>query len=484
MAEDFTPPPGRFDDEFEGEADVVDIKTRKPRKGRGATPPVQAGQHQFDMGDHVEIGRYLDSDLRAIAPTTYTEAEFYRYVRECGVYKCIPESELHLVVQGYSGSPVENSGKRLSVRMADIKSGVGCAADRMEDRRFFSSAAAGITFLSSFVRVAASGITQEEHSEEQRSRFAYPFAYRADAEPERLLALLKGAFRDDVDADKKIALLQEHVGMALIGEGCRYQKALLLVGAQGANGKSTVQSVMKEAMPVGSTVSIAPHDMGVDYDRAQMVGKRLNIVSEVEQRELSRSEPWKAMIDGKNELKARSPYKDVIFFTPTAAHLYSCNKPPDTSDQSGGFWRRWEVIEFNRSFAVHEQVADLDRIIVAEELPAVVSWLLRGAQRALQQGRYTVPESSAVAIEKWRQSADQVACFVAEQCERLGPDDRADLWTPHVQLFKAYTNWASLNNYKGTLTSRRFTERMEFLRLTSKRVAKGYVYPVMLTYGE
>jgi putative DNA primase/helicase len=299
-----------------------------------------------------------------------------------------------------------------------------------------------------------------------------------------LLELLRSAFQDDVDADEKISLLQEHVGLALIGEGCRYQKAVLLVGAQGANGKSTVQSVMKEAMPAGSTVSIAPHDMGVDYDRAQMVGKRLNIVSEVEQRELARSEPWKAMIDGKNELKARSPYKDVIFFTPTAAHLYSCNRPPDTADQSGGFWRRWEVIEFNRSFAVHEQVADLDRLIIAEEMPAVVSWLICGAQRALQQGKLTTPVSSAAAIEKWRQSADQVACFVSEQCERLSPSDPVHMWTPHVQLFKAYTNWAALNNYKATLSSRRFSERMEFLRLQSKRVAKGYSYPVSLTFGE
>lgn len=481
------PPPGRFDEEEPDSLpeNVIGIKTRK--RSRGA--PKQAvelkpGQHAFDMGDHVEIGACLNRDLAAVAPTTFTEGAFYRYAEQVGCYGEVPHNELSCIIQGYSGSPVESSGKRLGVRLTDIKSGIVCAANKSEVRDFFRGAKDGITFASTFVAVTKDSIQQEPHALEQRSRFAYGFGYQPTAEPKRFLDFLRSSFDGDEDAELKIALLQEHVGLGLIGQGCRYQKAVMMVGSKGANGKSTAQAILAAAMPPGSVISIAPHDMGSDYERARFPGARLNIVSEVEQRELVHSEPWKAIIDGKNEIKARSPYKDVFFFRPIAAHLYSCNRPPDTADQSGGFWRRWAVVQFNRSFEPHEQVADLDKQVIASELPAVVSWLLRGAQRALEQGRYTSPPSSEAAITLWRQSADQVAEFMAAQCLKLQSTTPNHNWTPAAQLYKAYQNWATLNGHRFPLTQRRFAERMEYLQCGSKRSGSANLYPVELHYGD
>jgi putative DNA primase/helicase len=479
MAADYEqgPPPGRFDDDEPSGAVAVDIKTRKRR----TLPEPSAGQHVFDLGDHVEIGKWLDSDVQSVGHSTFADGAFYRYDAVRGVYSTLTEQSLRCLVQGYSGSPVSDGNKRLKLKLTDIKSGIICAADRIADPDFFQSSKRGTAFLSTFVEVTAEGIIQHEHKQEHRARFAYDFAYKPDAEPAELLAFLRASFRDDSDAEEKIQLLQEHVGMSLIGEGCRFQKVIMMTGNEGSNGKSTFQSMIAEAMPPGSTISVSPHDMHDDYSRAQFPGRLLNVVSEVEAKELASAEPFKAIIDGKNLIKARAIFKDVIFFRPIAGHLYSCNILPDTTDQSGGFWRRWEVVGFNRTFAPHEQDTNIEAK-VAKERPALVSWLLRGAQRALERDRYEPPPSSAQALTAWRKRADQVDAFVDERCEKLGVLDALHNWTPSEQLYKVYRLWAADMGHRIPLTAGRFKERMALLKLAAKRTEDHVCFPVRLKH--
>lgn len=480
MASETGEPPSWMFDGDEPKA-PIDIKTRKPR----AKPvlAVGAGQHEFDLGDHVEIGKWLNNDLRAVDDTTFADGAFYRYDQATGIYTDLKDSYLNCIVQDYSGSPVTGTGKRLSVKLSDIKSGIVCAAKRIDDPAFFDSAKPGVAFASTFVEVGADGIKQHLHSQEHRARFAYPFGYQEKAEPTQFLTFLEQVFRDDADAAEKIALLQEHVGLSLIGYGCRYQRVVMLSGQLGSNGKSTAQAILQAAMPPGSVISIPPHDMGGDYERARFPGARLNVVSEVEARELEKTEPWKAIVDGKNPIKARSPYKDVMFFTPIAGHLYSCNALPDTTDHSGGFWRRWAVIPFNRTFTGTDVDPDVDKRVLATELPALVSWLIRGAQTALARGSYAIPPSSDAAVMAWRRTADQVSAFVLDKCNVVEPDAGAHRWTPSSQLYKAYQLWAIENGHRVPLALRRFAERMELLKLKSVRRSEGVSYPVELKWS-
>lgn len=459
-------------------ATVTDIKTRKPAKPKVA-PTAGAGQHVFDLGDHVEIGKWLNADLQEVAHTTFSDGGFYRYEPVRGVYSQLTEQTLRCIVQDYSGSPLSND-KRLSLKLSDIKSGITCAADRIFEQGFFENGKRGIGFLSSFVEVTADGITQHEHKQEHRARFAYDFPFKEQGEPTELLTFLRASFRDDADAEEKIALLQEHVGMSLIGEGCRYQKVIMMTGNEGSNGKSTFQAIIAAAMPPDSVISISPHNMNQDYDRAQFPGKLLNVVSEVEAREIGSTEPWKAIVDGKNLIKARAIFKDIVHFRPIAGHLYSCNILPDTTDQSGGFWRRWEVIPFSRTFLPHEQDTNIEAKVVAERAE-LVSWLLRGAVRALKQGQYTKPASSGEALTAWRKRADQVDAFVTDRCERLSAAAPHHWWATSDQVYKSYKSWAIDNGHSKPLTQGRFKDRMGMLKLAAIRSAAAVIYPVRLT---
>ena len=78
-----------------------------------------------------------------------------------------------------------------------------------------------------------------------------------------------------------------------------------------------------------------------------------------------------------------------------------------------------------------------------------MSWFLLGAQRALTQGGYTVPASSAEAVDKWwKQSADQVRGFVDAWCRRLPLDAPKTDGTGADKLYKAYRCWTTENGHK------------------------------------
>jgi phage/plasmid-associated DNA primase len=158
--------------------------------------------------------------------------------------------------------------------------------------------------------------------------------------------------------------------------------------------------------------------------------------------------------------------------------LYLANRLPGTTDQTGGFWRRWVVIEFNRRFTDDEKDTTLARKILATERPAVTAWLLEGARRALKQDRYTIPTSSTKAIARWRRCADQVAEYIAESWEPRPANDTAyTAWPKADWVYQCYRAWAQSNGHR-PVSSVKFGERMALLGHGSHKTKSHYAYPI------
>ena len=92
-------------------------------------------------------------------------------------------------------------------------------------------------------------------------------------------------------------LVREFFGACLLGIAPWYQRALIGVGV-GANGKSTLSDVMLQCMPPGTTSAIPPQDWGQEYRRAMLMGKNLNSVGELPEREILASEALKSIVAG------------------------------------------------------------------------------------------------------------------------------------------------------------------------------------------
>jgi P4 family phage/plasmid primase-like protien len=450
--------------------------------------PIAGGAPSFDRGDHVELAEQLIVDLGEIAAeNTFTEGEFYRYEGDAtGIYVPVEKAELSRIVQRFAGALVGTKEKRyLKLKASDVGGAIKLASDQIADPEFFGGAKPGIAFAGSFVEVTAQGIVKRAPSPTYRARAAYDFPYEPTALPKRFLQFFDEVFRDDADRAEKIALIQEHGGMSIIGRGTHHQKVVCMPG-DGNNGKSVLVKICQACMPVGSVISVPPHDMDEDCKRAKFSGALFNVVSELAESEIPASEPWKAIVDG-STIGARKVYGHPFEFKPVAGHMYCCNRLPGTTDQTKGFWRRWAVVPFNRTFTDDEKDPTLAETIIANERPAIVAWFLEGARRALGQKTYTTPASSAAAIAAWRQKADQVAAFLEEQYDRLEGADLANYnaWIKADYVYKNYQTWAVANGHKTPMVKPKFGERMALLGAGSHKngdayLVQGYVYPVRL----
>jgi len=471
MSDNGMPPEGWFDC-------TADTRS-SPKKAARAPKPNSARviTSLFKRGDQVEVGQAFLSRLRDQGDeVVFDDGALYRYDRERHVFTVVPESEQSRILQGFAGSRVGRDRVPLKLKRSDIVGAMKLAWDSATDVGFFAAARAGIAFENSFVEVTAESIVQHPHSPDHRARFSYPFPFVASAQPTAFLKYLGDVFRDDDDAEEKASLIQEYMGISLLGLAPRYQRSLTSLGP-GANGKSVLMEVAEKAMPTGACCAIAPQNWGQEYRVALLAGKRLNLVSELPEAEIMNSEAFKAVVTG-DAMTGRHIRQAPFMFRPVAGHVFAANRLPPTNDQSHGFWRRHLIITFNRVFEKHEQDAKLADTLIATELPLIVSYFLEGARRLLEQGEYTIPPSSDVAVSAWRLSADQVRGFLAECTHDLPLDAPKATWARADRLYQTYRSWAERSGHR-PLASNSFGQRMGTLK-GSAHTNTGSIYPVRL----
>jgi putative DNA primase/helicase len=428
----------------------------------------------FFRADHVELAEALVSELGGEREVVYDEGHTWRYAERDGVWNRSDPSQESRLVQGFAGAQVGKN--RLKLKAGDVSGAIRLAHDQVARPDFFAGAG-GVAFADTFVRATDTGLEVKPHARDNRARARYPFKHEKSALPRRFLAFLHDLWRDDDDRADKECLLQEFGGACILGIAPRYQRSLIGTGG-GQNGKSSLADVLIACMPPGTTTAIAPQDWGQEYRRAMLVGKHLNSVGELPEREIIASESFKAIVSG-DPIVGRSIRESPVMFRPIAGHYFAANKLPGTSDQTEGFWRRFVVLTFNRSFkddaARDPHIAEK----VLEELPAIVSWMLDGAARLITAKDYTLPSSHAAALAEWRKNADQIALFVEAETRPLRLDEPIQWGAAAADLYARYRTWSESNGHRA-MASNKFAGRMHDLGLAVSHTRAGNRYPVAL----
>lgn len=454
---------------------------------------IRVGQRRkapLHRGDHAELGERLVMILRERAEkaggegedlVVSVEGQIWTYAG--GIYRTIALELLQREILELAGVEIRATKKPLKVQASDMKGSVLAAKVVAFGERFFDAAVPGMAFLASFVVVTANGIEQREHSQAHRARWSYPFSYLPPGstgapEPTRWLQFLREIWAGDEDVEQKTMLLQEHLGLCIIGQGTRMHTALFLVGL-GANGKSVICEVFESCLPPGSVASVPIQKADQDYHKARLVGRLCNIVSELPENDIIATEAWKGLVSG-DLTSSRVVFQEVAEWRPIAGHLYGLNNLPAVNDYTDGFWRRVAIIECNRTFKPEEQDKELPAKLKAER-NAIIAWALEGAVRALANGKLTLPASSEAAKRRWRNEADQVRPFMAECTE---PTD-GTVTTPAGELYQAYDSWARRNGHRA-MTSTKFGRRVKSIlnmRSEEAHTRTGTRYPVRIVYA-
>ena len=433
-------------------------------------------QYKFKVGDHVEIAErllvLLQSETRTIL--VGDERDLFGYDPNTGIYVKVPEEEQSKIVQRMSGSTVKGKTKPLGIRSVDVSGSMKLGYDQTAKPGFFSEAPAGLAFSNGFVAFSETGALLMPRSPDNRARFGYSFPYEPDAPCPQWLQFLDDIFRDDIDKAEKIAVLQEHIGASLAGLATTFQRCIVCIG-EGDEGKSTFAKIVTSAFPPNSVEAIPPQEWGQEYRRALLAGKLLNTVAELPESDIIASESFKAVVSG-DPITGRPIRQGVFTFKPRAGHLFLANRLPGTPDQTRGFWRRFIVIRFNRSFtgdAARDPL--IGEKIIASERSSLVSWALRGVVRLLAQKRHTVPASHESELVTWRKSSDQIAAFVEDKVTfELGKGTKASV------AYGAYHDWADSNGHRA-VSSSKFSSRLKELGYPVQKTRDANVYPILIT---
>lgn len=237
------------------------------------------------------------------------------------------------------------------------------------------------------------------------------------------------------------ALLQEIFGYCLLSTTTA-EAAFFLVG-EGANGKSVATSIL-EAM-VGSQFCSA---MSLEtlttrpFATAHLVAKRLNISNEEESKYM-KTDKFKQLVSG-NSITAERKFGATFEFGPSAKYVFCSNVMPTFGDLVYGTRRRIIIVPFSRVFKNGERDHALRQRLLTE-LPAIISWSLKGAERLVKHD-YFFSESSASAKAAIEHESESSSAFRYLRESYQSEGERFFICSDAI--YESYTAWCKSRNKK------------------------------------
>ena len=307
-----------------------------------------------------------------------------------------------------------------------------------------------VNCLNGELELQAGKWTLQPHCREHYRTTQIPVAYDQRADAPHFCAFLAQVFRDDPDMLDKIKCILELTGYTLMSHA-RHEKFVMLIGP-GANGKSVLLAILEGLAGVDNVAGVQPSNFDRSFQRAHLHQKLANIVTELKQGEVIADAELKAITSGEPST-VEHKFKDPFVMRPFATCWFGTNHMPHTRDFSEALFRRAVILQFNRTFAKHEQDPLLKDKLLAE-LPGILNLSLTAYANALRDG-FTTPASSEAAKQEWRLEADQVAQFVDDVCTR-----DAEARSKAADVFSAYQDWALDNGIKQTMSQKGLRDRL------------------------
>jgi putative DNA primase/helicase len=219
------------------------------------------------------------------------------------------------------------------------------------------------------------------------------------------------AWMEGDEYKEKTDLLQQFAGYCL-SSSMLYDRAMFLVG-DGGNGKSTFVDTIAMLIGKDAVSHIDLESLYGQYGMKGLIGKRLNIIEEV-QGNFYHSNKLKKLISGE-QVTIDIKYKDQFSFRPQAKFIFAVNIMPRVDDSSSATERRMCVVLFNNNFRDAPNTAlRSDTGLLAEELPGILNWMLEGARKLVDMGKFVITKEQTRALSEYRQENSSVEGFIGE----------------------------------------------------------------------
>lgn len=312
-----------------------------------------------------------------------------------------------------------------------------------------------------------------------------PYSYDADAS-----CPLWVSFVSSMLPRRDVLKLQKFFGLGCVDRklmGKSVEESLWLIG-DGANGKSTIQQVMRGVFGewnVGSTRLDALLDRNVDARMravAAIEGKIFNMCDEISGTDIEKgSDMFKSLVSGSPQ-DARSLSKDIWTAEDIPFFVFSMNQKPVHKKMDDAFRRRMVTIDFRSSV----KAEDMDRGLsakLAREYAGIRNWAMEG-YKLLVRDNYSVRGYGEVSDSDTEMMiASGLTVDVWKDYEKISASRHVghdkDEVRSEVKFQDLYGDYSSFCSHKllcQPVTQNQFGRDLQRLHFESKRGAGGMYY--------
>jgi P4 family phage/plasmid primase-like protien len=208
----------------------------------------------------------------------------------------------------------------------------------------------------------------------------------------------------------------------------------------GGNGKSVLLDVLRAVLGDYAATTPAKFLMAGqpqhETEIARLSGLRMVICSEINQSDKF-DEAKVKLLTGGDALTARFMRQDHFTFEPTHHLWLMGNHQPKVTAGGESFWRRLRMLKFVNIVPDSRKIDDLAAILIHEEGPGILHWIIEGAEEALATG-LKAPSEVLVATRTYAEEEDTLARFLADRCHLGGAPQ---VKTPTATLRGEYEKW-------------------------------------------
>lgn len=241
-------------------------------------------------------------------------------------------------------------------------------------------------------------------------------------------------------------MVQEWLGNLLLNDN-RFQRALLLFGAKGENGKSVLLKVIGKFLGHKNFCSISLQALEKNqFALARLSTKRANIFFDLPKAALSQTSNFKLITAG-DPVTGEFKGQDSFEFYPMTKMMFSCNEVPRTPDRTAAFFRRWLIIQFNQTFPEGDErrIENLDDLISSkEELEGILQFAYKGLQRLYANKKFTENMNPLEIREFWLKKSDSIASFSMDSLETSTDGE----WISKRDVYGMYQTYCEEQGYE------------------------------------
>jgi len=309
------------------------------------------------------------------------------------------------------------------------------------------------------------------HSENYNSIVQLPIIYDEYATcPEFDEFLSKILHKND------IPLIWEMIAYLLI-PGNPLQIALLFYG-KGSNGKSTLLNVLEALIGRANTSNITLNQMNRIFEPAELLGKQMNAVGDLNVRYLKDTETFKK-ITGGDAITAQRKNGHPFTFTNWAVPVFATNELFRSSDLSDGYFRRWLMLSFPNRVSEESFSHSRESLITQRSLSGIFNKAIPHIIPLLKRKKFKESISSTILKAQFKRESDNVAIWLEddETITRTSHHENHSISTRKQFAFEQYKSWA-LNTGVHPVTRTTFYRRLEILQYKFFKDSKDNVHKV------